>query len=367
MKKIMIRVCSLCLVLASLLLTACAGSFFEEEAVQISSVESEVLEDGQTKITIKYTDPFMDPFVFYIPKGENGEKGLDGNGIKEIVCDHDEEDMFTTVTIKFTEEGVAPVSFNVPDGRSIVGVKEGFDEETSKSYFALLYNDGTMSAPVYLAKGDKGNGINDYDHSILDDGSVYVYFTFDDGEKLEFTIPAAKGIAHMSSREENGVYFVDVIYTDGSEAHLDFPRPADPNKWHNGSDTPSRILGKDGDYFFDSYHKVIYVKESGSWNKVVSFNDQESEYTVTFKLNDSADAQAGFTGTVASSYTVKRGAYFSANGNGEIPIPHRTGYVFKGWYTQTTLNAAMSPFTDLTPVFSDLELYAIWEPEVKAK
>jgi uncharacterized repeat protein (TIGR02543 family) len=61
-------------------------------------------------------------------------------------------------------------------------------------------------------------------------------------------------------------------------------------------------------------------------------------------------------------YRVERGSYFSADGNGDIPIPTRPGYKFMGWYTKRSVNpATMSPFTDFTPVFSDLTLYAIWE------
>ena len=54
---------------------------------------------------------------------------------------------------------------------------------------------------------------------------------------------------------------------------------------------------------------------------------------------------------------------FQNNGYGEIPIPTREGYVFVGWYRTKTITSINSAFTDFTIVLTDLELYAIWEPE----
>ena len=69
------------------------------------------------------------------------------------------------------------------------------------------------------------------------------------------------------------------------------------------------------------------------------------------------------------SYTVKAGTYLwdEENGNVTLPIPVRPGYTFGGWYHRAIPengkpDATMGLFTDLTPVFSDLTLYAYWIP-----
>ncbi len=53
--------------------------------------------------------------------------------------------------------------------------------------------------------------------------------------------------------------------------------------------------------------------------------------------------------------------FLDNNGYGDIPIPTRDGYIFKGWYRSKSPTATSSPFTDFTPILSDLELFAIWE------
>ena len=137
MKKRNCRICAILLMAAMLFLTGCAGSFFEEEALQIASVESELLEDGRTRVTITYTSEDVDPYVFFLPKGDDGSIGADGNGIQEIVCNRNEETLKTEVTIRFTDATVTPVTMEIPDGLSVVGIQDGFDELTESSYIVF--------------------------------------------------------------------------------------------------------------------------------------------------------------------------------------------------------------------------------------
>ena len=65
MKKLyLIFVLCLCI-----LLTGCGAFFGEEESLMIQSIESEILEDGNTKITITYSNEGKLPDEFIIPKG----------------------------------------------------------------------------------------------------------------------------------------------------------------------------------------------------------------------------------------------------------------------------------------------------------
>lgn len=342
-----------------LFLTGCSGGgFFTEAELQIASIESELMYDGRTKITITYSDEDMDPYEFYIPKGEDGAKGAEGNGIKEIIYQHDAENRQTGVVIKFTDESLEPVTFSIPDGLSVTGIQEGVDPTTSESYIVFKYSDGTLSAPMFLPKGERGNGILKFELVPQDEENVILIIEFDDGEKRSFPIRMPQdgnGIKSISGSEEGQYYYIDVEYTNGDTAQVKFDRPA---KWYNGSNKPLDDFGENGDYFFDTEHEKIYCKTGGIWSEVVDFKIEK--YRVIFDLNDEGDA---FLPTSTAIFKVERGSYFSADGNGDIPIPTRPGYRFGGWYTKRVVNeATMSPFTDFTPVFSDLTLYANWIP-----
>lgn len=366
MKKHITRICSVLLLVAMLCLSSCGGAFFEgDEILQIASIESELMEDGQTKITIYYTDDTVDPAVFYLPKGATGDAGKDGNGISAITYEHDANNRQTAVKITYTDATLTPTVFDIPDGLSVVGIVSGNDAVTLAPYIVFRYSDGSLSdPPVYLPKGDKGNGIKVFEVTPNeDDHSVSIHIELDDATKSDIYIPGPQtgnGIAGMSAATVGDQYVLTVNYTNGTSEDVYFDRPADPNKWLVGQESPSPFLGENGDFFFDEAHKVIWSKSDDSWHKIISFQDETTTYTVSFDLNDEGDAALP-QGT-RSHYTVARGAYFSADGNGEIPIPTREGYTFLGWYTKRAVNSAiMSPFTDLTAVFSDLTLYACWE------
>ena len=160
----------------------------------------------------------------------------------------------------------------------------------------------------------------------------------------------------MVSRTENDGYYVDVTYDDGNTDTLFFERP---NQWLRGSDTPSDLEGVDGDFFFDTAHKIIYMKYRGSWRNIVSFYESKITYTVEFNLNDAVDASLNGE----DLFFIDKGEYFYSYGY-DVPVPTRDGYTFLGWYTVRTSNPdpTMGAFTDLTPVMANITLYAAWAP-----
>ena len=94
---------------------------------------------------------------------------------------------------------------------------------------------------------------------------------------------------------------------------------------------------------------------------------------MTFDLNDYEDADNnGIKDAPASlnsnnsSVTFKSGECFASNNyyNGDIPVPTRDGYEFCGWYAKRVITNPLttSAFTDLTPISSNITLYAKWEP-----
>lgn len=364
MKKQFCRVLSALLLLSTLFLSGCGGFFVEEQsALQIASIESVLMEDGQTKITITYTDEFKEPYVFYLPKGAEGAAGTDGNGIRTIEYQHDAVNRQTAVRILYTDTTMEPTVFAVPDGLSVTGIQEGTDAVTGKPYVVFVYSDGTLSDQIFLPEGKQGIGIQSLTHTPNEDKSVSIDVVLDNGKKTSFLVPAPEtgnGIADIVAGENGDEYVLTVNYTNGESAELRFPRPADPNEWFTGSEDPSPYLGEDGDYFFDLQHRTIWARQNGAWKMIIDFKTEETTHTVSFDLNDAPSYDAKMNEGALSIYTVSHGSYFYADAY-NIPIPTRPGYTFGGWYTKKSVDTrVMSPFTDLTAVLSDLTLYAYW-------
>ena len=166
-KILLILILSLCF-----LLTSC-GSFFgtEDEALQIYSIDSELQEDGSTKITITYSNEDKSPDVFFIPKGDKGEDGVIGNGIKSIKYEPSEDGMSTTLIVEYTDSEVKDTKFTIPNGVSVTGVEYKLDSATKNTLMYLTYSNGEKSKAITILKGSDGNGINSYELIKNDDGS----------------------------------------------------------------------------------------------------------------------------------------------------------------------------------------------------
>lgn len=350
-----------------LLLTSCGGFFAEEEPLQIYSIENEILSDGQTKITITYTNEDKAPDIFYIPQGQKGEDGVIGNGIQSITYEKSEDGTSTTLVIKYTNPESEDTVFNIPNGISVVGTESNVDPLSGNTFMYLLYSNGEKSEPIKLLRGLDGNGIIDYQIVTNEDLSQTLTFVFSDSDDVIITIPApnqGNGISSIIGSEEDGFYILTINYDLKEEPDIiKFAKPAEPSKWYSGPMRPNPSLGVDGDYYFNTQHEEIYLKEGSNWTLIVQINSYEQVCNVKFDLNDSATEPAYYTGNVLTNYTVKRGSIFSDNGYGEIPLPYRPGYVFKGWYRSKVISQINTPFTDLVSINSDLYLYAIWEKE----
>ncbi len=348
----------LMILIAGVILTGC--TFFEEEILEIVAIDYELQDDGQTKITITYSDEDRLPDEFYIPRG------LEGNGIKSIVTNDNKETDSKTLTITYTDESRDPIVFDLSNGTSIVGVST--IEENGQTYMIINYSNNTKSDPIPLVKGEKGdkgddgNAFKDCIVETQEDKSTIITFTFTQSEDVVITIPAPEqgnGVSSMIASEENGLYVITVNYTNGTKDTLKFSKPSDPNKWYSGNSIPDKTLGNNGDFYFDLAHKVIYMKENGYWSSIVSFDDNDEIYYITFNLNDDGDEKASLSGPY--NWPVTRNTYFTDNGYDAIPVPTREGYTFKGWYKSKVVSVTSSPFTDFTPILSDLTLYAHWE------
>lgn len=367
--KIIAFLCSIFMIFS---ISSC--SFTADETLEISTLTTKLLDDGTTMVMITYTDETLEPVVFYIPKGDEGEKGETGNGIKEVLYEYDENGDYI-VTIKFTDETVEPLVFNLKNGISIEGVTTTTDEETGKVYMTVNFSNGTSSETIELPRGEKGK-----DGSVIvnygvtpneETGGQTLFFIFSTGEIVNVEIPApqkgedGRGIAAIVGYEDDNLYYITFYFTDDSEPEtVEFTKPQQPNTWLTISSGkgPDSSLGKNGDYCYDTVANAIYHKDGGSWVLLVDFDDVETTHTIKFDVNaDDAYLVDGFG--FSSSYELTRGSTFYAytKETGRLmPVAARPGYKFIGWYSSSELTVNSGQFTDLTPIYSDMTLYAQW-------
>ena len=349
------------------LLNAC--SFFrsnDNEAVGIKSINVDRDEDGNAVITISYTDKHKEPVTFTLPKGSDGETG---NGIKRI--DYDQDDYgSTTVTISFTKESMDPVSFVLAPGKSISDVKFDTDEE-GNTLIIFVDSEGNELAPITVFKGDtgeKGNGIWYIDPSLDEttgSTTLKIYFTDIDPEDpdgghtyTEVVLPSGRGISTIISRKEGTHYYLTIQYSDGTVEDVVFDAPP---TWTLGKSAPDPDYGFTGDYYFDGQHSVIYHKESNGWIPIVNFTSAETKYSVTFNLNGEGATYSDPKQQTVFPDVVRGSTFYSMHLR--VPYPHRDGFVFNGWTTSPSPDITYGYFNDLTPILSDMVLYAHWTEE----
>lgn len=363
-KKILTFLCFIFMVFG--MFTGCSGFVVEDESLIITSINSQVLDDGRTMVIITYADEEIEPAIFYIPKGDTGIQGEEGNGIKEITHELDERTNKITVTITFTDPSIDPVVFTLENGVSIKSLEEIVNEETGEVAFIIHYTNGTSSEPITVPKGKDGkNGsmIIGYEQTVNDDGSVTLLFIFSTGETYTCDIPApqkgdqGRGIVAIVGTTDEVYYYVTFMYSDDTSETIKFDKPV-PSTWLAGAGTPSSSLGKDGDFYFDTSRKDIYSKINGEWVRIIDFDDSETKFTVEFNLNaEDAFLPEGYG--YSNYYSISSGENFAASGT-LVPIPQRIGYTFEGWYTTPNPTVVNGKFTDLTPVMSNMKLYAKW-------
>lgn len=387
MKKAKLFLLGLSLLTCPITLSSCSGFVSSGDNLVIESITASPDSSGNIVVVITFNDEDRNPVSFVVPKGSDG---VDGNGIKEITYSTSEDNEYTIVKVTYTDPNKEPSIFNVKNGEkgtSVTGISKFYDDD-GNAYYTINFSDGTKSDPIKIEKGPKGDkgddgkGISEIIQNVNDDGSIDLTIWYTDGiSYTKVSIPAPQkgdtgnGIASMVAitNGDEGKYEITVNYTNRTSQTLSFDKPKDGvdgkdgNTWLTGSGYPSNSDGKNGDYYFDILNKKIYYKKDAKWVEILSFNVEETRYTVTFNLNANGDDSLQVPGFKPPySYEFKRGSYFI---NDEIyhftslPYPSRDGFTFSGWCTSPIKTVTSGMFTDLTPIMSDLTLYALWEPK----
>lgn len=369
-KRSLVLLTSLCL-LGSV--SSCT-TFFGSDSFMIKSYNITKEENGDQILTIIFDDEDQAPMVIKIPKGISGENGV---GIESVVPTKSEDGTQVTITITYTDKTIKPTVISVPliqgnDGVSVTGVDVKTDEKTGNIVIKFKYSNDTESDEIVIPKGKDGNGISSivpsYD-SKTKTTTITINFTDDSVAPISFNIKDGTdgvSISEIKYSEEFSTkdqYCLQITYSDGYVTSkgdsIYLPRPKS-TKWLSGTLEPSPSQGDVGDFYLDLETGYIYQKiNDTTWDYKFSMKNKQEETktqycTVLFNPNGGT-----FDGSTATAYKpVEKGKPLSLD---DIPVPTYEGHTFIGWYTTKEYNVNAGKVTDLTPVFSDLTVYAWWE------
>lgn len=371
MKKLYKILCTLALSILMLFVSAC--TFFGDETRVISRIYTSPAEDeGGMYIVIEYEGD-IEPDYFFIA---DPEPGKEGNGIQSITSEKSEDGFFTILTFNYTDITRQPSTIKIPNGTYIAGIVTETDPDTNVVTLTINFSDDTPPISIELQPGRDGKDGRDGDRikrieyeTDEETGDITVRFIYEryneeteEWEEYELeqsiVIPQGKngrGITRMEINyqtysDPNNIYF-DVYYSDDTRETLTIPRT---NAWYMGKGEPGPSQYNIGDFYFDTENYIIWHKEISGWVKAADFSDySKAEHFVYFYRNDGGGSY--------DTYTIPHGDTFIAAGV-SVPLPTWDGYRFLGWYTDADAsNPNAGHFTDLTPVLSNLYLYARWE------
>ena len=337
----------------------------EDDSLKIARIETELDDEGNTLVTIHYTDEDKKPLTFTIPKGESG------NGIRQIQESQSEDGKSTILTISYTAEGSKDSKVTIPNGVSVLGYRTEVDEKTGETKLYFTFSDGKESDPIVIPQGKEGDSIQSLNASTDEMGNTLIHIVLTSGQEFVFRVPkgekgdSGNGIVSIDGKqgtgEEEGTYILTFTYSNGDTSSVTLTLPT-TSKWYQGNGQPETVNGaKDGDYYFDTKDGIIYLRENGIWVAKITIPTEETKsYTVSFHWNGdeviTRNTQPVTSSTNTYSYTISKGMCFASVGE-PVPFATKSGYLFQGWYTTKTPNVTNGAFTDLTPVSGDLDLY----------
>ena len=362
---------ALSVLLGSVSISSCSA-FFGADELNIASTDVKTDENGNTIVTITFTNEDKNPLTFTIPNAINGE---DGVGIATVTSELNEDKTLVTIIITYTDANREPTVITVPvykgeDGKEITGVKYDFDENgNTKVWFE--FNDGTSSEEFIIQKGEDGKGISDIIINAGQNGNYELIIQYTDGTS-ESPIYISSGVGIVSvvyniekSDDEN--YCLTITYSNNDSEDIYIPVPIS-TKWLSGNAYPSSDLGNDGDFYVIESSGAVYKKNGNTRRYLFSIKGVGSDltYSVTFYLNGGKRTNGDLTNPDASSTEIRTidgltyGSFIDLDQDSLKCYNDDKSLAFKGWWTDAIITANSGHFTKLTSVTTDLELFAIW-------
>lgn len=348
-------------------ITSCSAFFGGDEFTITDTSITTDEETGDTIVTITFSGDDVKPLTFRIPVVTNG---VDGIGIENITSKL--ENGQVVLTISYTDESVEDTVISVPvingeNGVGVTGVNVG-QNENGDTTFQFTYSDGKTSEVFILPKGKDGVGIANIVENDNGDGTHTIIISYTDPEMPTTEFVVSDGISierveYSPEYSDESNYAIIVTFSDGNVSLITLPRPT-TNKWLSGVTDPRDNIGNDGDYYLNEYNGNVFVKRNGSWNYLFSMKgtgstETKEYFNVIFELREDE-----YTDTLTPGsrlmISVEEGKTIPLN---QIPVPQKDGFVFNGWYAGETVSPNVGHFTNLTPVVSDLTLFASWVVE----
>lgn len=354
-------------------LTLSGCGFFGGSELTIADITTET-KDGKLYLVITYTDEFTEPSYFELAQGEDGARG---NGIADIITDDKTKPGYTLVTVKYTDTSLRDENFELPHGVSIadVVVRPATDEEgnplvdeegnpTGEEELYITFTSGKKPIKIPYSKPKDGKDGREIEMR-SNETHIQWRYTGEDDESWKdlISLDLIKGkdgqiIQSLSIIEENGE-FLFAVYYEGSILPETYPitELQQPAQWHTGNGYPPSNLGKVGDFYLDKTQAKIYQKQGeNQWgDAIVDFGSPESNCTIKFiATKGTIVGQSEFS-------DIKYGTYFYGTGKNIPTVDAPDGFEFIGWSTKENPTATDGYFTNLTPVFGYMELYAVFE------
>ena len=370
-KKIKMMFLGVIALLGGVTISSCSAFFGMEELI-ISSTEVITDNDGNTVVTITFTDENKSPLTFTIPNAING---TDGVGIASVTSELSEDKSLVTIIITYTDANREPTIITVPvyrgeDGKEIKNIIQGFDEDGNTT-LVFEYNDETQSDMITIKKGADGKGISNIIMNSDQNGNYEITIEYTDGTSEDpFYLNSGVGIASIQydeNKSDDQKYCLVIYYTDGNIEEIYVPVP-NSTKWISGNSYPSNDLGNDGDFYVIESSGAVYKKTGGTWRYLFSIKGVGSDltFTVTFNLNGGKWVNGDLTNPDISSTEVRTisginyGSFIDLDQNSLKCYNEDESLNFKGWWSDAVITPNSGHFTNLTAVTKDLNLYAIW-------
>lgn len=228
------------------------------EGVSIESITSEVSEDGKSVIiTISYTDPNYSDTVITVPV----VNGKDGRSVTNLATSYDSKG---NVVVTFSYSDGTKDSFTIPKGLDGNGISNVVIDTTSKEGYTLVvfYFTDTSIPPTVVEIPNGKDGVDG------EDGVSIVKITKDE------------------ARSNNLVAVYVVLFSDGTTQDIEISLPQ-ATIWHSGELIPDSNIGKDGDFYLNTLTGYVYRRYGNTWVFIFSMKGSGSpvSFEVTFNLN----------------------------------------------------------------------------------